>query len=113
MQVKATFLSHDTELRQYSNWSASAGGFVDDSALTGWYRGVLGDYTSSADDVSRMASERLGVWDTPIFRSATYGIGNDNPLDSYSLTQQQGARSVMVLFENLTAFQVRLSKSYN
>ena len=47
------------------------------------------------------------VWTNPIYSGTTYGIGEDNPLDSYYLTNQQAARAVMVMLEDVSSFQTR------
>ena len=35
-------------------------------------------------------------WPGNVYAASTYGIGNDNPMDSYSLTAQQSRRTLMV-----------------
>ena len=49
----------------------------------------------------------LPDWGTLINRATVYGIGSDNPQDPNFLTDLQGGRAVMALFENVGSFQVR------
>ena len=51
----------------------------------------------------------LETWNTRTFCGTTYGVGKDNPVNPYSLTDQQKARSIMVEIVNKSSFQVRYS----
>ena len=33
-------------------------------------------------------------WSTPIYSASTYGVGEDNPTNAYSLTEQQAGRAL-------------------
>ena len=57
------------------------------------YSSVPGDWTTSPASQINYAS--------------TYGVGNDNPADPTRLTDQQGQRAVLVMFEQTSVFQVR------
>ena len=46
-------------------------------------------------------------WGAIVNHGTVYGVGDDNPLDPYQLTQLQSMRSVMIMFEQMSSFQVR------
>lgn len=73
-------LSSATELEQHGAWST-----VSSEAQ-------LNSFFPAAADRAR-----LEAWTSPIIRATTYGVGRDNPADSYTITPLQQARSVQVL----------------
>ena len=46
-------------------------------------------------------------WRTAMYQGTVYGVGDDNPSNPYSLTQLQRRRSVIVMFEYLSSYQIR------
>jgi hypothetical protein len=46
-----------------------------------------------------------------VWSATTYGVGDDNPFSAFSLTQQQAARAVMAMFEQVSTFDVRYAIS--
>ena len=48
-------------------------------------------------------------WTTSVWVSQTYGIGKDNPVNSYSLTDQQKSRALYAMFEGVTSFRARFA----
>ena len=84
-------LASPTEIVQYPTWSD----FLSADALASFQ--------------SRHAT--ISEWTTPINTATTYGVGNDNPATSYTLTTQQRGRSVLVGFENISFFTVRYAIS--
>jgi len=54
-----------------------------------------------------IASGMVGSWTGVVNRASIYGIGEDNPVHPFDLTELQLARSVMVMFEQLSTFHVR------
>lgn len=79
-----------SELIRASSWSA----LLDEPVL---------------DELFPTTSQRqyLESWGTPVSRATARGVGADNPIESYVLTQQQVDRSVMVRFDNVSSFRVR------
>ena len=104
-------LTSESELVQYEAWPVEHGGFVNSSALIKWYQSWTGESVENVTEVVNGVSERLGSWATPIMVASAYGVGQDNPFDTYSLTQQQAHRSIMVRFENVSSFEVRFAIS--
>jgi hypothetical protein len=47
------------------------------------------------------------AWPTKIFQSSTYGVGKDNPVNAYGLTNLQKSRSVYATMEGVESFRVR------
>lgn len=48
-----------------------------------------------------------GNWGDPVYHGTVYGVGLDNPFEPYSVTELQASRSVLVMFEDVSDFQVR------
>ena len=46
---------------------------------------------------------------TPLYCGTVQGKGNDNPTETYDLTELQRSRSVLILFESVSSFLVRYS----
>ena len=52
-----------------------------------------------------------GQGTSKLYAGTTYGIGKDNPIESYTLTQEQAARTVMLRIEGVSEFRVRYALS--
>ncbi len=48
-------------------------------------------------------------WSTSYYLASAYGVGGDNPADPYYLTALQERRSIMAMFDGISAFQVRFA----
>ena len=78
-----------SELRQHAGWQAYL----------------------SASQYSMMQASAPEAWPNPVVTASTYGVGNDNPVDDYSMTLQQLGRSIMVEFENVNSFRWRYAST--
>ena len=65
---------------------------------------------ASADDIAGYSS--WAAWGSKVNTATVYGVGMDNPSNPLSLTELQANRSLMVLFEDVSSFQVRYAISF-
>ena len=49
-------------------------------------------YSPSIQDAVAYFRSVRETWTNPVYAGTTYGVGEDNPLDSYELTSQQVKR---------------------
>jgi len=83
-------LPEETELERLDTWNQALAQSQIDSF-----------FPSSADQAY------LNSWGTKITKASRYGIGRDNPLNSFTLTPLQQNRSIMFEISNVQSFHVR------
>ena len=90
----------DSELKKYNDWTTYLMGAEGNTDMI----------TELLPDPADRA--RLGSWSADVFVATQYGIGPDNPIDTYEMTDLQKRRSVMIEFENVKSFKVRYAIIY-
>ena len=63
--------------------------------------------TTPQPDAQTIASAIASDWSNDVFEASQYGVGDDNPNNPRALTDLQRGRSVEVLFEAVSMFQIR------
>ena len=99
-QAKDVQTAHVTELVQYDSW---------DDVWNQAERGSRGFfYNEQTGQPKPFYQEwQASGWTTKITMATTYGVGKDNPANSYSLTGQQTMRAVYAMFEDVSEFRIR------
>ena len=60
-----------------------------------------------ANALKDMSPQELSDWLEPVHLGTTYGVGDDNPASYARLTRQQEARTIVIILQEVSYFQVR------
>ena len=104
--IKEVLISSFSELNNYSNLhdfllATSAGSPTESSTQADLEAFFTAAELEEVESWTGQSTSRL-------YAASTYGVGKDNPVDTYQLTEQQKARSVMLRIENASEFRVRV-----
>ena len=101
-QAKDVQTARFTELQTYESFEAAWEEVKGSNSKTNFFY----DETTGAKKPFYQEWQAAG-WTSAVMTSTTYGVGKDNPADSYSLTHQQQMRAVIAMFESVTEFRIR------